>query len=62
MTRPDERPISLSQVRGKHPSWQIVYEHGVYIAVERPAQTAQNIVAAPDLTDLCDRLDQIDPR
>jgi hypothetical protein len=60
--RKDDFDHSLTSVRARHPGWQIAFEHHVYIAVERPAQTAQNIVAAPDLAALDKRLNELDGR
>ena len=58
--RKDDFAHSLTSVRARHPGWQITYEHHVYIAVERPAQTAQDIVAAPGLAELDERLNERD--
>lgn len=51
--------ITLHRIRVKHPAWQIVLENGVYVAVNRPAQTAQHIVVFEDLADLDGRLDEL---
>jgi hypothetical protein len=58
--RTDEPPVTLASVRRSHPGWQIALENGVYVAVNRPAQTSQHIVVFPALEDLCERLGQID--
>lgn len=58
----DDRPVSLPQVRGKHPGWSIGLENGVYVAVNRPAQSAQHIVVFHDLAELDERLDELDGR
>lgn len=57
--RPDEPSITLASVRARHPGWQIALENHVYVAVNRPAQTSQHIVVFDDLSDLCERLDQL---
>lgn len=58
----EPRPPGLAQVRARHPGWSIAFENGVYIAVERPAQTARNIVAFETLGELATRLDELDQR
>ena len=58
--QPGEQPVTLASVRARHPGWQIALENHVYVAVNRPAQTAQHIVVQQDLEDLCERLDEID--
>lgn len=51
--------LTLHSVRAKHPTWQIVLENGVYVAVNRPAQTAQHIVVFEELADLAGRLEEL---
>lgn len=58
----DEQSPTLASVRGRHPGWQIALENGVFVAVNRPAQTAQHIVVFPALEDLAARLDELDER
>ena len=53
---------SLPSVRARHRSWQIAYEGGVFVAVNRPTQTAQNIVVFEDLAELDERLNELDGR
>jgi hypothetical protein len=53
---------TLPSVRSQHPEWQIALENGVYVAVNRPAQTSQHIVVFHDLKDLATRLDELDQR
>ena len=58
---PPESP-TLPQVRGKHPGWSIAFENGVYVAVNRPAQTAQHIIVFDTLEELDARLDELNQR
>jgi hypothetical protein len=53
---------TLHSVRAKHHSWQIALENGVYVAVQRPTQTAQNVVVFDNLEDMDGRLDELDGR
>jgi hypothetical protein len=59
---PDDAGPSLASVRGKHPHWQIALENSVFVAVNRPAQTSQNIVVEDTLEELDGRLDELDSR
>jgi hypothetical protein len=56
----ESAPPTLASVRGRHPGWQIALENGVFVAVNRPAQTSQHIVVFNELEDLATRLDELD--
>jgi hypothetical protein len=58
----DDSPNSLARVRREHPDWQIALENGVFVAVNRPAQTSQHIVVFPTLDELAVRLEELDAR
>jgi hypothetical protein len=53
---------TLASLRARHPAWQIALENGVFVAVNRPAQTSQHITVHQTLEDLAARLDELDER
>ena len=58
--RKDDFAHSLASIRRRHPGWQIALEGGMFVAVNRPAQTSQHIVVHETLAELDQRLDEID--
>ena len=54
--------VRLAIIRRRHPDWQIAREGRMFVAVNRPAQTSQHIVVHETLSDLDERLNEIDGR
>jgi hypothetical protein len=54
--------ITLSDIRPKHPDWTVGLNPNApgYLAVSRPTQTSEHIIATPTIEELAQRLDEAD--